>query len=335
MKPFIRSFGISAGLSLAAVAYVAGFLGPGAVLITLILASIELAFSFDNAIINAKVLNHVSPFWQKLFLSLGIVIAIFGVRMLLPIIIVGWSAHLPMGNVIDLAFHHPEEYAKHLEAAHTTITAFGGAFLMMLVLHFFMRVREVQWLKVVERPLGKLMQWWLPLTITTAIVVGLTLSPLNHHRIATLEAGVAGVLVYTIVNGFIEIMNNLFDQNATGKRTGWAAFATFMYLELLDASLSFDGVIGAFAITSNVILIAIGLGIGAVWVRSLTIYMVHRNTLESYKYLEHGAHYAIAVLAVAMLASVIINVPDFVTGFLSLGLIASALIASRQALQKE
>jgi hypothetical protein len=110
--------------------------------------------------------------------------------------------------------------------------------------------------------------------------------------------------------------------------TGWLAFSMFMYLQLLDASLSLDGVLGAFAITSDVVLIVAGLGVGAVWVRSLTVFMVRRGTLDAYKYLEHGAHYAIAVLALSMLLAVIYEVPEAVTGLLGVGLIAGSVVAS-------
>ena len=112
--------------------------------------------------------------------------------------------------------------------------------------------------------------------------------------------------------------------------TGWAAFTMFVYLEILDASFSFDGVLGAFAITQEVVLIAAGLGIGAVWVRSLTVYMVKNGTLDAYKFLEHGAHYAIGVLALAMLSSLIIDVPEAITGAVGIGLIFASAYASVQ-----
>ena len=105
----------------------------------------------------------------------------------------------------------------------------------------------------------------------------------------------------------------------------------FMYLELLDASFSLDGVLGAFAITSDVVLIVAGLGVGAVWVRSLTVFMVRRGTLEAYKYLEHGAHYAIAVLAVAMLLSAVYHIPEAITGLLGILLIGGSIVASIKA----
>ncbi len=332
MKLFLRSFGFSSGISLLVFGYVLVAMGVGAGVVTLILAAIELSFSFDNAVINAKILAHLNQFWRKLFLSLGIIIAIFGVRALLPVLIVGLTARLPLGDVVDLALHNPTHYAEHLEAARPAITAFGGAFLLMLSLHFFISDREIHWIKTIERPLSRYVRWWLPALVAAIIVVGLAYVPGNHDPQVALAAGLVGLAAYMVINGFIAVMNRFFGNGTTGERIGWAAFATFMYLEILDASLSFDGVIGAFAITNSVILIAAGLGIGAVWVRSLTVYMVKHKTLEAYKYLEHGAHYAITVLAVTMLLGVVVEVPDFLTGVLCLGLLAAAAITSRQAL---
>ena len=335
MKQQIKSFGFSTGLTLAGLGYVLVAHGLAAGFVTLVLASIELAFSFDNAVINAKVLTRLSPLWRQLFLSVGILIAIFGVRALLPVLIVGLTAHLPLGIVADLALNHPKEYAAELIKARPGITAFGGAFLMVLALQFFLADRDVQWVTYIERPLARFEHWSVPLLATALIVSLISLVPGNEHRSIAFLAGFAGLITYALINGTIALLNRVFaGQNQTQlQQVGWAAFATFLYLELLDASLSFDGVIGAFAITSNVVMIAVGLGIGAIWVRTLTVYMVRHKTLEAYRFLEHGAHYAIAVLAITMLLAVLVEVPDFVIGPLCLGLIAAALVTSRQAVE--
>jgi hypothetical protein len=335
MKQLVRSFGFSLGISLLLLGLILWSQGISGGIVTLILAAIELAFSFDNAVINAKILTHLSPLWRTLFLSVGILIAIFGVRAFLPLVIVSLTANLPLGTVADLALNHPLDYAHELEAARPAITAFGGAFLLMLSLHFFISDREVHWIRAIERPLSRYVRWWLPLVISLVVVAGLSFLPGNKHAHTALVAGTIGLLSYGAINGFIALMNRLFGGNNGGERVGWAAFATFFYLELLDASLSFDGVIGAFAITNEVVLIAAGLGIGAIWVRSLTVYMVRQRTLEAYKYLEHGAHYAITVLAITMLLGVVVEVPDFLTGVLCLGLIAAAVVTSRQAIEAE
>ena len=333
MATFWRYFAFSALSSVVVLGLVLGFVGPAAMTVTMVLMAIEIAFSFDNAIINAKVLGRLSPLWQKLFLSVGIVIAIFGMRILFPLVIVALSSHLHIGEVWRLALHEPGEYAEKLEQTHTAIMAFGGAFLLMLTLHFLMDdSREVVWLRRVEHPFRRMGRWWLPACLTVLAVLALAVLPLNPHERQTLVAGLSGVAVYGAMQGFLLLVERLAGRKATAAAlTGWAALATFLYLEVLDASFSFDGVIGAFAITNQVVLIAAGLGVGAVWVRSLTVFIIRRGTLDAYRFLEHGAHYAIGVLALAMFASVLWDVPELVTGVASLGLIGASVVASRQA----
>ncbi len=103
---------------------------------------------------------------------------------------------------------------------------------------------------------------------------------------------------------------------------------TFLYLEVLDASFSFDGVVGAFAITDMIFVIALGLGIGACYIRSLTVFLVRKGTLAEYVYLEHGAHWAIGALAVLLFVTIRYHVPDIVTGLIGVGFIGAALVSS-------
>jgi hypothetical protein len=110
--------------------------------------------------------------------------------------------------------------------------------------------------------------------------------------------------------------------------TGKAAFFLFLYLEVLDASFSFDGVIGAFAISQDIFVIATGLGVGALYIRSLTVYLVRQGTLNDYVYLEHGAHWAIGALAVLLLVTIKYEIPEVVTGLIGVGFIIAAFISS-------
>lgn len=328
-----RYFGISALLTVLAVVVALVALGPAAAVTTMILIAIEIAFSFDNAIINAKVLERLSKFWQQLFLTIGMIFAIVGMRFVFPILIVMVTAHLPWHEVIDDALNHPEVYGKHLEAAHTAIAAFGGSFLLTLTLYFFFDdARSVLWLSRLERPMQKVGGTiWLPALLSTVAVLGVGLFSGNEaHEV--IKAGVFGVLSYTGIKLLIDGLGK-FTPKEQKLYSGWPAFLAFMYLQLLDASFSFDGVLGAFAITDKVLLIALGLGVGALWVRSLTVYMVRNGTLSSYKFLEHGAHYAILVLSLALLASIFIEVPDAITGIIGLGVIGASFWTSHQALQ--
>jgi uncharacterized protein len=333
MLHFLRHFPGSAFATVAALVAVGIGMGPGAALTTLILIAIEIAFSFDNAIINAKVLERLSKLWQQLFLTIGMVLAIVGMRFVFPIVIVALAAHLPWNTVLDLAVNKPEQYAQKLHEAHGLIAAFGGAFLLTLSLYFFLdRTKGVHWLDKVELPMKKAGSWWLPLVVSVALVALISIIPGNQHPQETLEAGLLGVATYTGIKLFIDGLEKLAGTTVDGLYTGWAAFGAFMYLQVLDASFSFDGVVGAFAITNMILLIAAGLGIGALWVRSLTVYMVRKGTLKSYIYLEHGAHYAIAFLALALYVSIFWEVPDAITGIVGVGVLVSSFLASREAL---
>lgn len=331
----LRIFGFSGILSLFVVGSVLFALGIDAAIITLILIAIEIAFSFDNAIINAKTLGKLSQTWQKVFLTVGMVIAVVGMRVVFPILIVSLSAHLSWSQVVNLALHHPHSYAEKLDLAHPTIAAFGGAFLLMLALEFFVDdTRTVVWLRYIERPLQRIAKIWVPAVLSVVTVLLISLIPANHHARTTLVAGLLGIVTHIA----IELCTNLFGASQHNKKiskgglTGVAAFTTFIYLEVLDASFSFDGVIGAFAVTSKVILIAAGLGVGALWVRSLTVFMVRKGTLKDYIYLEHGAHYTVIVLAFVLLLSIFLEIPDVLAGLVGIGFIGSSIVASRQAL---
>ncbi len=330
-----RIFGISVFVTIASLVGVLFGKGFAAAMTTLILIVVEVAFSFDNAVINARLLARLSAFWQKMFLTVGVLIAVLGMRIVFPILIVSLTAHLGWGEVLNLAFHHPKEYAHELESAHTTISAFGGAFLLMLALHFFFDdVRKVLWLKRIEEKLQKIAKGWVP-TLITVLVLGLmTALPANHHKSATLTAGLLGVVVYGAMH-LVTVGMEKFrkkEMRGDGRQHGMAALVGFLYLEVLDASFSFDGVIGAFAITNEVILIAVGLGVGALWVRSLTVFMVKRQTLGKYLYLEHGAHYAILVLSLILLVSLLVTIPDLVAGVMGIVFIGASIIASKKAI---
>ncbi len=326
----MRYFSTSLILTVVAVIVAAVLLGPSAAITTLILIAIEIAFSFDNAIINAKILARLSPAWQKAFLTIGMVVAIVGMRFVFPILIVMMTAHLPWSQVLQYALHDPKRYAENLEKAHVSISAFGGSFLLTLALYFlFDDKRKELWLARIERPLQRVGgSFWLP-PVIAAIIVGAV--GLLYGGNKALTAGLIGVVSYALINGFIVVLGRLSgDTGGSAKYTGWGAFLAFMYLQVLDASFSFDGVLGAFAITDKIVLIALGLGVGALWVRSLTVHMVKKGTLDDYIYLEHGAHYAILTLAAALLISLFVSIPDAITGLVGLGVIGASFYASLQ-----
>ncbi len=339
----IRNFGWAIGLTITSLVLALVLGSPATALIVLLLGILEVSLSFDNAVVNAKVLQRMHPIWQKLFLTVGIIIAVFGMRLVLPIVIVSITADLGIGQVIDLAVNDAEAYGRELEESEAAIYAFGGIFLLMIFLDFVLDPeREILWLTPVERALqkiGKLNQ--LSVLVALAGIYGMSLLAAEEARVTVLTAGLMGLIVYLAVNGldalFEESMEareaagELDHTQQSGKMTmqvfKGGVFA-FLYLEVLDASFSFDGVIGAFAISNEILVIALGLGIGAFWIRSMTIYLVRQGTLSEYVYLEHGAHWAIGVLAAIMLVSVRVHVNEVVTGLTGVGFILFALASS-------
>lgn len=327
----LKFFRYSIFITVAAILIALFELGPAAAYTTVVLIAIEIAFSFDNAIINAKVLERLSRLWQQLFLTIGMIFAIVGMRFVFPILIVMVTANLPWSTVVDEALHDPAAYGEHLEAAHAAIASFGGAFLLTLTLYFFFdTARKDFWLQRFEKGLLRVGgTFWLPPLLSALVVIVLGYFA-GEDKSTVLEAGLIGVVAYSGIKLLIDSLGKLAPKEQK-IYTGWPAFFAFMYLQILDASFSFDGVLGAFAITDKVLLIALGLGVGAIWVRSFTVYFVRHGTLNSYKYLEHGAHYAIFVLAAALLGSLYYEVPDAITGVVGIGVIVASFISSREA----
>lgn len=303
--------------------------GLSAAITVAILGLLEITFSFDNAIVNAKILKRMNTHWQKLFLTVGIVIAVFGMRLIFPLVIVALSAHINPLSALNLAIMHPDQYAAHITNAHPAIASFGGTFLLMLFLDWLFEEREITWLGPIERTLSKLgkIENVSVIIMTTLLVVSATIF---GHSEMVLISGLLGLSVYLLVNSIDGFFNE--DSVATAAKAG---LATFLYLEVLDASFSFDGVVGAFAVTNNIFLIAIGLGIGAMFIRGLTVYLTNSGKLSEYRYLEHGAHWAIGILAVLLFITIKYDISDIITGLIGLACIGSAFINSIIANKKE
>lgn len=321
--------------------------GATGLAVTAILIVLEVSLSFDNAVVNAKVLVRMSDFWVKIFLTIGILIAVFGMRLLFPLVIVFVTASLSPVDAWQLALEGgspetPGTYGFILEEARPLIAAFGGMFLLMIFLDFvFDEAKEHHWIGPVERAFSKMGAFPAISPALGLIVLFGFATAFDEYREDMLYAGITGIILYLVVGGLGDFFDGGFDEDddsveavqarATGvvaKATGKAAFSLFLYLELLDASFSFDGVIGAFAITSDPIIIAIGLGVGAFYVRSITIYLVKAGTLSEYVFLEHGAHWAIAALAFLLLISPGYHAPEVVIGLVGVGFIAVAVWSS-------
>lgn len=296
--------------------------GIGAAYICALLAVLEISLSFDNAVVNAKTLGSMDVAWQKQFFIFGIPIAVFGMRFAFPILIVSIVADLGVAQTFWLALDDPQSYHEHLSENKGEIYMFGGAFLLMVALEFFCDEREISWIKFIEdNALIRIFRKIDAAPEFIAICVGaimIYLTNLATYALAYFSA--------IILHRVLEIFSQIF--SADGVKSG---IAGFLYLEILDASFSFDGVIGAFAMSENIFIIMLGLGIGAMFVRSLTIFMVKTHSLETFKYLEHGANYAILALAIIMFADVFYEISEIITGTISFALILSAFLCSLRA----
>jgi len=306
--------------------------------IALILAAMEVSLSFDNAVVNASVLKNWNDYWQKLFLGVGIIIAVFGMRLLFPLVIVAVAADIGITDVWTLALNDPKTYSMHLTNHHAEVAAFGGMFLLLVFLNFLLDAeKETHWLGNFEKKLGALGK---VSSISVMISIGVLLGCMGlvseAQKLVVLISGLWGILVYV---GVDSISNFLEKEEEGGSGVGdmvkKGGIGGFLYLEVLDASFSFDGVIGAFAITTDVVIIMLGLAIGAMFVRSMTIYLVKKGTLDQFVYLEHGAHYAIGILAAIMLASMKYHVPEIFTGLIGVAFIGASVWSSVRHRRKE
>ncbi len=316
-KTFLRFFLWPAIISIAAFLFVWTQAGFNAFLLVLILSILEVTLSFDNAVVNAKVLERMSPKWQQRFLTWGIAIAVFGTRFVLPILIVSIATWASPWFITKLAFTDAAAYGHLLEGVHGSITAFGGVFLMMVSLkYFFNNAKKIHWIESIEKHLVK---WGRIEAIEIALALTLitALSFITHFdQAAVLVSGIVGLVLFVMMEG---LAGSLSLQSGDVAKSG---LALFIYLNVLDSAFSLDGVIGAFALTTNLLIIVVGLGIGAYFVRALTVYFVQQKTLTELVYLEHGAHWAILGLAIAMLANLVVHVPEVVTGLVGLVFVA-------------
>lgn len=309
--------------------------GLGALFISAILAVLEISLSFDNAIVNAVVLKQMTPLWRHRFLTWGMIIAVFGMRLIFPLLIVTFVAQVSPWDALVMAATKPHDYAALMLSAHLQVSAFGGSFLLMVALkYFYDKNKDLHWIPIIEKPTAYLGSKVEAIEIALTLIVLVLISHFlpDEQSLVFLKAGMAGLITYVIVDG---IGSWLEASDEAVKDMHKASAGMFLYLEVLDASFSFDGVVGAFAITHNLFIIMIGLSIGAFFVRSLTIMFVEKDSLAKFVFLEHGAFYAIGILAMLMLADPFLHVPEWFTGLSGGAVIFASLWWSLRRLPDE
>ena len=297
--------------------------------IVLVLSILEISLSFDNAVVNATVLREMDEKWQRRFLTWGILIAVFGMRIVFPLAIVAVAANLDPLSAIDLSLNDPERYEAIVSSAHVGIAGFGGAFLTMVGLNFFFDGdKDVDWIRGLELALRRFSEIRAAeIGILLLMLYGISTMLPEGEAMVFLTAGILGLVTYIAVDAIGTVLDKVERRKMTegAVRSGLGGF---LYLEVLDASFSFDGVIGAFALSNNMLIIALGLSIGALFVRSMTVHLVRAGTLTKYRFLEHGAFWAIIALGLIMLLSAKFHISESITGLIGAVLIGISLLWS-------
>lgn len=295
--------------------------------IVVVLSILEISLSFDNAVVNASVLKEMDDIWQRRFLTWGMVIAVFGMRIVFPLAIVAIAAGLGPLEAIRLSLNQPEQYEAIVSSAHVGIAGFGGAFLAMVGLSFFFDgEKNIHWIVWIEDWLQKcsnIKAAEIALLLVALYLISLLLP--TQDALTFLVAGCLGIVTFIAVEALgtlLELREQALALQGAVVRSGLGGF---LYLNILDASFSFDGVIGAFALSNNMVVIALGLSIGAMFVRSMTIMLVRKGTLAEYRFLEHGAFWAIIALAAIMLLTAHFHIPETLTGLVGALLIGASL----------
>ena len=313
----------------AGLALVAGLAGLEAAWLTLVLLLLEVSLSFDNAVVNARVLERLTPAQQRFFLTWGLVIPVFGVRFLGPLLLVAMAGGVGLGEALQAALRDPARYRALLAVAEPRILAFGGLFLLMVFLrYFFDEAKTLHWWRPIERRLsaaGRVEAVEVALALVALVALSLAIPPVLRAEV--LISGVIGVVLQLATTSLADAFGG-----GVGVTAG-SGLISLLYLELLDASFSLDGTIGAFAITQSLPLIMAGLGLGALFIRSLTLMLCRERTLDQLIYLEHGAHYAIGALGLLMLAGILLGVhhrqvPEWLSGLIGILLLIAALLDS-------
>lgn len=306
--------------------------GIAAVTLVLLLGVMEISLSFDNAVVNASILKDMDRQWRQFFLTVGIFVAVFGMRLLFPILVVAVATSQGLLDVARMALEAPEQYAAYLVGAHASIAAFGGIFLFLVFASFlFDEEKELHWLGALEAKLaclGKLGSMGTICALALLLLIQAFFPIDAATRVSVLVGGMGGIFLYALVDSLGDFFDGEDQTETVGRIAKRSGVMGFLYLEVLDASFSFDGVIGAFAITRDVVIIMLGLAVGAMFVRSTTVYLVEKGVLDEYVFLEHGAHYAIGALALLMLGSIVWHVSEVVTGLIGVAFIVAAMASS-------
>ncbi|MDD1695956.1 MAG: DUF475 domain-containing protein, partial [Methanoregula sp.] len=282
----------------------------------------ETITSIDNAIINAEVLSTMGERARRWFLLWGLLFAVFIIRGLLPWLIV-WLSTTSLGplGALTATFSSDPIVIKAIEESAPILLMGGGIFLLFLFLHWLFLEGKNFGLRG-ERYIASKGVWFF--AIVSLLLTAIVWFALDKHPLVAFGA-VVGSTAFFIVHGFRQ--NAELAEEKMLHSPGMSDMSKIFYLEVIDATFSIDGVIGAFAFTMSVPLILIGNGIGAFVVRELTIRNV--DNIKKYLYLKNGAMYSILFLGIIMIMdSFGIYIPFWISPLITFGCVGFFLYKS-------
>lgn len=284
----------------------------------------EIVSSIDNAVINAEVLGTMSKRGKRWFLIYGILFAVFIVRGMLPWFIV-WATNPSLGPIgaLTATFSNDPHIKESFELSTPILMLGGGVFLLFLFLH---------WLFIEDKHFGlpgeeffvKHGVWYY--AVVSVILVAIVALALKYNPSLALSA-VIGSSAFFITDGFKKNAESNEKQLLSDKGS-MSDLSKILYLEIIDATFSIDGVLGAFAFTTSVPLIILGNGLGAIVVRQLT--MGNIENIKKYVFLKNGAMYSILCLGIVMiLEGFKVEVPEYITPLATIFIITLFFIKSK------
>lgn len=289
-----------------------------AILIVFGLCLFETVNSIDNAIINAEVLSRVNKKTRRLFLTWGLLVAVFLVRGVLPWLLV-WLAVPVLGaaGAFTHAFSNDPSISEAIDSSSPMLLIATGTFLLCLFLHWFFK----------ERKRERGLDFSLSVIMILSIIIYLAL---NIHTNMVIGA-LVGCVAFFVMQG---VKDHADRKKQHLKKKNITDYSKIFYLEMIDASFSVDGVLGAFAFTLSVPLIIIGNGLGALIVRNLTLKNIEH--IKKYRLMKNGAMYSIAMLSILLLLdSFGIDIPRWLAPVLTFAIVGFFFVKTHRAVKAQ
>lgn len=297
------------------------------ILIVLGLVAFEVISSIDNAVINAEVLSTMSAKARRWFLIWGLLIAVFLIRGILPWLII-WAVNPSLGPIeaLTATFSNDPHVKESIEMAAPILLAGGGIFLVFLFLHWLFLEEKHFGLPRFEKFFVRNGVWFF--ATVSVVLTAVVWFALKQNTMMAFGA-IVGSSAFFITHGFKQ---NAEESEKNLSKQHLSDMSKILYLEVIDATFSIDGVLGAFAFTMSVPLILLGNGIGAFVVRELTIGNIER--VKKYIYLKNGAMYSVLFLGAIMLTDAFgIHVPQWVSPLATFSAIGYFFWKSKRALK--